>query len=96
MDCWDNWKEYKREEFGFKYKSPKTEQAQLMKLTTLSESNENNAIAIINQSIESGWKGFFELKNNGTTKTNNRTRTFSAEGFKAALANEGHDISRLE
>ena len=44
----------------------------LRKLYELSESNEDTAIKIIDQSIEMGWAGLFELKNYGKHKTNDR------------------------
>lgn len=59
---WNEWKEYKKKEFGFKYKSYQSEQAALINLNNLSSNNEEVAIKIILKSIENGWKGFFELK----------------------------------
>lgn len=64
---WLSWKIYKSKEFNFKYKSVQSEQAGLTELSNLSGKNETKAIAIINQSIAKGWKGFFELKNNTST-----------------------------
>ena len=80
---WEQWKIYKAKEFRFKYKSLQSEQAALAKLNKLA-SDENQAIAIIHQSMENGWKGFFELKqNNG--QTNNTTGIYS-EDFKKRVA----------
>jgi hypothetical protein len=70
--AWKNWKDYKAAEHNFKYKSEVSEQAALMQLGKLSQQNEQTAIEIIMQSIENGWKGFFELKthnNNGQKQT---------------------------
>jgi hypothetical protein len=70
---WQNWKEYKSKEFGFKFKSEQSEQSQLMSLTKIADANEEKAIKIIMQSMENGWKGFFELKTNhtnGNSKSN--------------------------
>lgn len=65
---WDLWREYKKREHGFKYKSHISEQAALKELSGLSKGNESIAIKIIEQSISKGWKGFFDLtKNNGST-----------------------------
>lgn len=58
-----NWIEYRRKEHGFKYKSEISMQGALKRIAELSNGNEDNAIQIISQSIENGWKGFFELKN---------------------------------
>lgn len=60
--AWENWKEYKKKEFRFRYKSIQSEQAALSELNNLSGMNESTAIAIINQSMAKGWKGFFKLK----------------------------------
>lgn len=59
--AWNDWKEFKRREFSFKYKSPQSENAALANLKQLS-GNEQIAIAIMAQSKANGWKGFFELK----------------------------------
>lgn len=61
---WQLWKVYKQKEFKFSFKTVISEQSQLTELRNLSENNEKTAIAIINQSMAHGWKGFFELKNN--------------------------------
>lgn len=71
---WRIWKEYKLQEFKFKYKSIHSEQAALKSLAELSQGYEETAIAIINQSIAKSWKGFFGLDKQikheqGTTKT---------------------------
>ena len=64
LSSWNLWKQYKKEEHRFSYKSKVSEQAALKKLATLSDSNEVKAIEIISQSIENGWKGFFTKKEN--------------------------------
>lgn len=64
LQTWDFWKKYKSEQYKFKFKSALTEQASLNHLSKLSGGEENKAIAIIHQSIENTWKGFFDLKNN--------------------------------
>ncbi len=61
---WQIWKEYKVKEHSFKYKSLHSEQAALMKLSRMADGSEDMATAIIMQSIEHGWKGFFNLKDN--------------------------------
>lgn len=64
---WELWKQYRKEQHNFEYKSRITEQAALKKLSRLANSEEE-AIAIIEQSFESGWKGFFELKKDKNAK----------------------------
>lgn len=59
---WSHWLEYKAAEHKFKFKSQVSEQAAVNKLVKLSDGREDIAIQIIQQSIENGWKGFFQLK----------------------------------
>jgi hypothetical protein len=83
--AWQEWKNYKMQQHGFKYKSDGTEQAAINQLVNLSP-DEETCIAIINQSMGMGWKGFFALKNNSQNGTANETRgQFSREGIQAEL-----------
>lgn len=59
--AWDDWKEYKKSEFGFKFKSIKTENTTLSKLNNISKT-EKEAIEIIYEAIANNWKGFYPLK----------------------------------
>lgn len=69
---WNTWKQYRKEQHRFVYK-PISEQAALIKLTKLAR-DETTAIAVIRQSIENSWKGFFELKENGQQAGSNQNR----------------------
>ena len=71
--AWLKWKEFKKAEFNFKYKSEISENAAKMELIKLSDNKEEIAISIIEQSIANGWKGLFKLKNNGTKKGDGAT-----------------------
>jgi hypothetical protein len=71
---WLKWKEFKKTEFNFKYKSGISEQASKTELINLSGNNEEIAIKIIEQSIANGWKGFFKLRNNGNNKGSGATK----------------------
>jgi hypothetical protein len=83
INAWENWKEYKFDEWKFKYKSSRSEQAALMELSTLANGNEHIAKQIILQSISKGWKGFFELKNTSNEKfTRKDTVQDLRDGFK--------------
>lgn len=62
ISTWQKWKDYKRGEFGFKFKTAETEQTTLNQLFKLSAGNEFAAAEIIDQSIANNWKGFFPLK----------------------------------
>ena len=74
---WQEWKNYKKMEHRFNYKSPQSEQSSLEDLVKKSKGLEENALAIIKQSMANGWKGFFELKifENGKSTTNNKQST---------------------
>lgn len=74
LPSWQLWKDYRWDEHKFKYKGVFSEQAALMKLNDLSGGDEERAKAIIKQSMEGPWKGFFPLKieKNGHTKAPTR------------------------
>lgn len=94
---WVEWKNYKKTEFKFNYKSVQTEEASLTDLQTKSKNNEETAIAIINQSMANGWKGFFELKT--ATHGNNDThqRSFSAtKPYAGKSDGANHLLAMLE
>ena len=59
LKMWGYWKEYKKTEFRFSYKSPVSEQAAAKQLATLSNGDEGTALQIIERSMANGWKGFF-------------------------------------
>lgn len=71
---WDSWKDYKKREFKFTYKSRQSEEAALNHLKKLCSGNIEIALEIINQSMANGWQGFFELKNFSTNKTEISTK----------------------
>lgn len=75
---WANWKDYKRIEFGFKYKSTQSEQAALTGLNNLAGGDQITASEIIFKSMANGWKGFFELKNG------KKSRHDTPEEYRAA------------
>lgn len=68
---WQIYKEYRKKEHGFKYKGITSEQAALKKISEISNS-EDEAVAIIMQTIENGWKGLFELKDKRNGKGNDQ------------------------
>lgn len=86
---WDLWKVYKKKQHKFQYFDEESEQKALTELFNLSKENQQTALAIIRQSIDKGWKGFFELKNttNGITtgntlsKAKRRFETTPQNGF---------------
>lgn len=62
LEYWELWKQYKKEQFKFVYKSKISEQASLNKLVKLSKGDKKIAMQIIEESMANGWQGFFELK----------------------------------
>jgi hypothetical protein len=66
---WNLWKQYKKEQFNFTYKSIISEQATMMQLCNLADGLETEAIEIIMYSIAQGYKGLYKedkKRNNGT------------------------------
>ena len=58
---WNKWEQHRKE---IKHKlTPETTTSQLKRL---GKESEDVAVKIIEQSIENGWTGLFELKDNGT------------------------------
>tara|TARA_R100001163_G_C5065624_1_gene203637 strand:- start:1999 stop:2697 length:699 start_codon:yes stop_codon:yes gene_type:complete len=88
--AWQSWKEYKRDEHGFKFKSSASEQASLHQLQNLSGGNEQTAVCIIGQSLANGWRGFFPLKNQHNESRTNRGPSDGTllEAHLRKLANE--------
>ena len=66
LEAWELWKAFRKEQFRTTYK-PLGESAAISKLLRISNNKENQA-QIIQQSIENGWKGLFELKTEKQTK----------------------------
>ena len=77
---WDLWKAYRKKKDKFQYFDEESEQKALTELFNLSKQNQATSLAIIRQSIDKGWKGFFELKNTTNGTTNNSNIGFSSNG----------------
>jgi hypothetical protein len=71
---WFDWKDYKKKQFKFTYRTTQSELATLQELTKLSNGQEDIAIKIINQSMANGWKGLFNLKEDAKGTTNNQRK----------------------
>lgn len=74
---WAEWKDYKKKEFRFNYRSSQSEQSALNDIIKKSGNNEEIAIKIIEQSKANGWKGFFELKKTANGHTTNNYKNGS-------------------
>ena len=67
LDAWNLWTEFRKEQFRTTYKQLGKAEA-ISKLLRISNNNKENQVQIIQQSIENGWKGLFELKTEKQTK----------------------------
>tara|TARA_Y100000385_G_scaffold85381_1_gene87619 strand:- start:947 stop:1657 length:711 start_codon:yes stop_codon:yes gene_type:complete len=67
LEAWELWKAFRKEQFRTTYK-PLGEAAAISKLLRISNNNKENQAQILQQSIENGWKGIFELKTEKQTK----------------------------
>jgi len=85
LKFWDLWKDYKKNEHNFKYKTVTSEQAALKKLMGLCGENEEKAILIIEESISNGWKGFFKMNENGNGNNNNPGQSTVSESYKERI-----------
>jgi predicted transcriptional regulator len=68
IEAWKLWKQFKKEQFKTSYKNI-GELAAINKLIKISGGCFDTQFKIINQSIENGWKGLFELKEKAATKS---------------------------
>ncbi len=84
IDTWDLWKQFRKLEHNFQYKSIISEQMALKRLVEVSEGNEQKAVRIVEQSISRGWMDFYQLKqpsNNGKSgKKSSSTTKQAASG----------------
>ena len=75
-NAWSLWKEYKKKDFRFTFKSAISESSALSKLARLSLGNEESALLIIEQSVANGWKGFFQLSKSQNKKSNEPSQDY--------------------
>ena len=68
VEVWKKWRAYRKETFRLTYK-PIGEKAAIGKLMRLSQGCHEVQEQIIQQSIENGWKGIFDLKEKKQSKT---------------------------
>ena len=83
---WQAWKQYRATEHNFAYRSAQGEQAALAELGTLANGSETTAIAILHQSMGKGWKGFFELKNDGSKSAAGKGKVRYSDDFRRKIA----------
>ena len=66
---WQIWKQYKKDQHKFTYKSEASEQAALTQLQKMATNRELKAIEIIHHTMANGWKGFVEPKSDPRKET---------------------------
>lgn len=82
IETWNDWLEYKKGEFGFKFKTEQSKKASLKKLYNLSGGEEKIAIAILEEAMSNGYRGFFALKQDAINKINvNSPKQVTAAGI---------------
>ena len=82
---WQIWKQYKKEQHKFTYKSEASEQAALTQLQKMATNQERKAIEIIHHTMANGWKGFVEPKTDPRKETQ--------EAFKSVKDKINFDFS---
>ena len=92
-ETWVAWKDYKKKEFKFTYKTNQSELAALNELIKLSNRQEDQAIKILNQSMANGWKGLFNLKEDAKGTTNNYRKLSKGELDTLAHYNYMHSTT---
>ncbi len=73
IEVWKFWKKFKLEQFKFIYQ-PIGEQGAINDLYELSGGDLSMAMLIVKQSIQKGWKGFFELKGEAVKEMKNKSQ----------------------
>lgn len=87
ISIWDLWKTYKKEKCKFTFLNADSEKRAIKELLNMAKDDISQCEKIINQSIDNGWKGLFEIKkteSNGTAKNTtqqhyNKTGVWNAE-----------------
>lgn len=68
LNNWNEWKQYKKSEHNFSYKSESTELKTIESLFKDSNGNEKLAIEMINNAIAKNWKGIYKINDNNNGK----------------------------
>ena len=83
--AWTEWREYKKTDHRFTYKSPKTEQRALIQLQN-EYTNENTAIEAIHRSIANGYKGLVFKQRSGGRSNTSRAANLKTDVNREKLA----------
>ena len=83
--AWNEWKEYKRTDHRFKFKTPKSEQRSLITLQN-EHPEESDAIQALHTAIANGWKGFVFGKSKGGRTNARRAANLESNVNREKLA----------
>jgi hypothetical protein len=86
-ELWASWLSYKREEFKDVYKTSRSAIIAFDNLHEMSGGDLKMATEIVKQSVINHWKGLFHIKTNGSTTTQQRSKSDPLAGFKSSVAN---------
>ena len=89
-ESWNEWREYKRDQFKFKFKTVKSEQLALHKLHRDTHGDEQQAIEAIATAIASGWRGLFP-RAAGSGQQSKSTTSWKYEIAEELAARNGFD-----
>mgnify|MGYP003403210076 CR=1 FL=1 len=84
ITVWKTWKTYKKEKHKFTFLNAESEKRSIQELLNIAKNDTNQCEKIINQSIDNGWKGLFEIKQ---IQINGKSNT-STESYKDRTARE--------
>lgn len=90
ISIWNMWKTYKKEKHKFTFLNAESEKRAIQELLNLAKNNLEKCEAIINQSIDSGWKGLFEIKQTEISKKNEYIKNTASE-LEQLLNARGHN-----
>ena len=85
QSAWNEWKEYKRTDHRFKYKTAQSEQRALMKLQN-EHPTETDAIEAIHTAIANGWKGLVFGKSKNGRPNARRAQNLESDVNREKLA----------
>ena len=91
---WQLWKNYKKQEHKFGFKSAVSEQMALKKLTEVSSGQEHRAIELIETAISNGWKGIHQVTQKSHSHGNRTNTAEIAASVTNDIINGNWDITK--
>jgi hypothetical protein len=94
LNNWNEWKQYKKSEHSFSYKSESTELKTIESLFKDSNGNEKLAIEMINNAIAKNWKGIYKINNDNNGKQFTRLTADEQLAKRFAEIDKKHGINQ--